>query len=88
MSLLNHSPKERPTSAELLQSDKLPVQMEGETIRQALAGLSDPRSPYYHKMMSALFSRPTKQAKDFAWDMTSINPSGSELLLQGMSIRD
>jgi len=57
--------------------------MESETIRQTLAGLSDPRSPYYHKMMGALFSRPTKQAKDFAWDMSSVNPNAADLLLQG-----
>jgi translation initiation factor 2-alpha kinase 4 len=86
LSLLNHSPKERPTSSELLQSGKLPVQMESETIRQTLAGLSDPRSPYYHKMMGSLFSRPTKQAKDFAWDMGTVNPSAADLLLQGLSI--
>lgn len=69
LSLLNHNPKDRPSSSELLQGGKLPVQMENETIRRTLAGLSDPRSPYYHKMMSALFSRPTKQAEYFAWDM-------------------
>lgn len=84
LSLLNHSPKDRPSSSELLQSGKLPVQMESETIRQTLAGLSDPRSPYYHKMMSALFSRPTKQAKDFAWDMSTSQPSAADLLLQGV----
>lgn len=84
LSLLNHSPKERPTSSELLHSGKLPVQMESETIRQTLAGLSDPRSPYYHKMMSALFSRPIKQAKDFAWDMGTPNPTATDLLLQGL----
>jgi len=84
LSLLNHSVKERPTSTELLQSGKLPVQMESETIRQTLAGLSDPRSPYYHKMMSALFSRPTKHAKDVAWDMDTMNPSAGDLLLQSI----
>ncbi|RDW70020.1 putative cpc-3 protein [Coleophoma crateriformis] len=84
LSLIVHSPKERPSSAELLHSGKLPVQMESETIRQTLAGLSDSRSPYYHKMMSALFSRPTKQAKDVAWDMSTTNPSAADLLLQGI----
>ncbi|KAL3425369.1 hypothetical protein PVAG01_02160 [Phlyctema vagabunda] len=84
LSLLNHSPRERPASSELLQSGKLPVQMESETIRQTLAGLADSRSPYYHKMMSALFSRPTKQAKDVAWDMSSVNLSAHDLLLQGI----
>src|SRR5271156_701278 len=58
--------------------------MESETIRQTLAGLADSRSPYYHKMMNALFSRPIKQAKDFAWDMGNVNPSASDLLLQGL----
>jgi translation initiation factor 2-alpha kinase 4 len=84
LSLLNHNPKDRPASSELLQSGKLPVQMESETIRQALAGLSDPKSPYYHKMMSALFSQPIKQAKDFAWDMGTANHSANDLLLQGL----
>jgi histidyl-tRNA synthetase len=84
LSLLNHSPKERPSSSELLQSGKLPVQMESETIRQALAGLSDPKSPYYHKMMSALFTQPTKQAQDLVWDMGTVSHSASDLLLQGL----
>jgi translation initiation factor 2-alpha kinase 4 len=83
-SLLNHSPKDRPSSVELLQSGKLPVAMESETIRQTLAGLADSRSPYYHKMMNALFSRPIKQAKDFAWDMGTVNPSAGDLLQQGL----
>jgi translation initiation factor 2-alpha kinase 4 len=57
--------------------------MESETIRQTLAGLSDPKSPYYQKMMAALFSRPTTQAKDFAWDMDgSANPGAHDLILQ------
>ena len=84
LSLLNHSPKERPSSAELMKSGKLPVQMESETIRQALAGLSDSRSPYYDKMMKALFSLPNTQARDLAWDMGSGNPSASDLLLHGL----
>lgn len=84
LSLLNHNPKERPSSSELLQSRKLPVQMESETIRQTLAGLSDSKSPYHQKMMTALFSRPTKQAKDYAWDMGLPAPSGNDLLLQGL----
>lgn len=58
--------------------------MEGETIRQTLAGLSDSKSPYHQKMMTALFSRPTKQAKDYAWDMGLPAPSGNDLLLQGL----
>jgi eukaryotic translation initiation factor 2-alpha kinase 4 len=84
LSLLNHNPKERPSSSELLHGGKLPMQMESETIRRALEGLSDSGSPYYHKMMSTLFSMPNKQAKDFAWDMGAANHTPSDLLLQGL----
>lgn len=84
LSLLNHSPKERPSSSELLHNGKLPVQMESETIRQTLAGLLDSKSPYYQKMMTALFSRPTNQAQDLAWDMGGINRTTNDLLLQGL----
>ncbi|EFX02753.1 protein kinase [Grosmannia clavigera kw1407] len=83
-SLLTHNPKERPSGAELLKSGKLPVQMESETIRHALAELSDPTSPYYQKMLSMLFARPVEQAKDYAWDMSSMQtaPSSQDLMRQ------
>lgn len=83
LSLVNHSPKERPSASELLESGMLPVQMESETIRRTLAGLSDPSSPYYAKMLSTLFSRPLGPAKDYAWDMSASPPDASELLHQG-----
>jgi eukaryotic translation initiation factor 2-alpha kinase 4 len=86
-SLLKHRPADRPSSAELLQSGKLPVQIEDETIQQALQGLSEPNSPYYQKMMSAIFSQPTKQAKDYAWDMGTTAYGPHELLLQS-AIKD
>lgn len=83
LSLINQNPKERPSSAELLKSGKLPVQMESETIRRTLAGLADPSSPYYQKMLSTLFSKPVEPTKDYAWDMFAISPSAAELLNQG-----
>ncbi|PNY27719.1 Serine/threonine-protein kinase gcn2 [Tolypocladium capitatum] len=79
LSLVNHSPKERPSSADLLKSGKLPVQMESETIRRTLEGLSDPSSPYYRKMLSTLFGRPVEPTKDYAWDMFATSPSPAEL---------
>ena len=82
LSLLTHNPKERPSSSELLKSGKLPVQMESETIRRAIAGLADPSSPYYQKMLSTLFARRLEQAKDYAWDMSSTGPTPSELMRQ------
>lgn len=84
LSLVDHNPKMRPTSAALLQGGQMPVQMESETIRQTLAGLSDPKSPYYQKMMAALFSRPTTQAIDFAWDMDNAMPSSHDFMLRNI----
>ncbi|KAM0256379.1 hypothetical protein ACHAQJ_005030 [Trichoderma viride] len=84
LSLVNHSPKERPSSADLLKSGKLPVQMESETIRRTLAGLADPNSPYYQKMLSTLFARPVEAAKNFAWDMNGTTPNATELLNQSI----
>ncbi|GAB7362444.1 hypothetical protein MBLNU230_g2766t1 [Neophaeotheca triangularis] len=66
--LVSHKSSERPSSHELLRSDKLPVKIEDETIRQALSGLADSRSPYHQKMMSALFSSETNRVKAYAWD--------------------
>ncbi len=53
---------------------KLPDLMESETITRALAGLADPNSPYYPKVISTLFAKENEQAKDYAWDMSSISP--------------
>jgi eukaryotic translation initiation factor 2-alpha kinase 4 len=80
LSLVTHNPKDRPSSSELLQSKKLPVQMESETIRRTLAGLSDPSSPFYQKMLTTLFSRSVEQAKDYTWDMFTTSPGSSDLL--------
>lgn len=70
LSLISHRPSERPSSAELLRSGKIPVKIEDNIIRHAIEGLSDQNSPYYHQMMTALFSQtPTRQVKDYTWDM-------------------
>ena len=84
LSLISHNPRERPSSVELLKSGKLPVQMESETIRRAIAGLADPSSPFYGKVLSELFARKADPAKDYAWDMNIANPTASELLNQGI----
>jgi translation initiation factor 2-alpha kinase 4 len=80
LSLLTHNPKERPSSVELLKSGKMPVQMESEAIRRAIAGMADPNSPYFVKMLETLFSRQIEQAKDYAWDMSSSTPSPADLM--------
>ena len=75
-SLISHSPGNRPSSVELLRSGNLPLQIEDETIRRTLQSLSDSGSPYYQKMLSALFAQTTDQrVKDYAWDArTDSNP--------------
>ncbi|KAI1449818.1 serine/threonine-protein kinase gcn2 [Annulohypoxylon stygium] len=82
LSLVTHDVKERPSSMELLRSGKLPIQMENETTRRALASLTSSASPYYPKVVSALFSTPVEPTKDYAWDMTVPNPTAAELLYQ------
>lgn len=83
--LISHKPSERPSTTELLQSGKLPVHIEQETIRQTLQSLRDRSSPYHHQIISAMFSQTTDQAKDYAWDMGSANSYDSnDLLLQGI----
>lgn len=72
-SLLTHSPKERPSSSELMKSGKLPLPLESETIRRAIASIADPNSPYLEKVLSAIFERQIEQAKDYAWDMAPSN---------------
>ena len=54
--LVTHNPKERPTSAELLNGDLLPVRVEDEWIRAAVAAFRDQKSPHHNQIVSALFS--------------------------------
>lgn len=88
-SLISHRPSERPSSTEMLRSGKLPLHIEDETIKEALRGLSDTSSPYYQKMMSALFSQtPDNQVKDYIWDMGvesgMHDPKSNDVLLQSL----
>jgi translation initiation factor 2-alpha kinase 4 len=47
--------------------------------------LSDPSSPDYKKILSAIFSQSPKKAEDIAWDMDSRGaPAANELLVQGL----
>ena len=92
LSLVSHRPAERPSSAELLRSGKLPLRIEDETIREALRSLSDSSSPYYQKMMSALFSQPPDSLiKGFAWDLEAAKNykllEADDILLEGF-VRD
>lgn len=69
LSLVTHNIKERPSSAALLESKYLPDEMESDTIRRAIAAITDQDSPFYGKVLSTLFSFTLDQAQDYAWDM-------------------
>ncbi|KAL2852947.1 Serine/threonine-protein kinase [Aspergillus pseudoustus] len=85
-SLLNHNPGERPSASELLQSGQIPLQVEEETFRRAIMHLlSDPASPDYKKILSAIFSQSPKKFEDIAWDVDSRKaPAANELLVRGL----
>jgi eukaryotic translation initiation factor 2-alpha kinase 4 len=85
MSLLHHKPSERPSSNDLLQSGKLPLQVEDEIFRKALLGISDSDSPQYQKILSAMFSQPAKKVQESAWDRQASSPqSPGDILLYSM----
>ncbi|KAL2865631.1 putative protein kinase (Gcn2) [Aspergillus lucknowensis] len=85
-SLLRHTPAERPSASELLHSGQIPLQVEEETFRRAIMHLlSDPSSPDYKKILSAIFSQSPKKFEDIAWDMNSHKaPGPNQLLLHGL----
>ncbi|KAL4909411.1 hypothetical protein BDW74DRAFT_80834 [Aspergillus multicolor] len=85
-SLLNHNPAQRPSASELLHSGQIPLQVEEETFRRAIMHLlSDPTSPDYKKILSAIFSQSPKKVEDIAWDMHSrAPPAANELLVRGL----
>ncbi|KAJ1975050.1 eukaryotic translation initiation factor 2-alpha kinase, partial [Dimargaris verticillata] len=69
--LLDHDPKRRPTSLELFQSDLLPPRMEDDYIQECVRTIANPNTPYYNKLMSALFDQFPDRPKDFTYDFNS-----------------
>ena len=70
--LLVHDPKQRASATDLLRSELLPARMEDETIKDAIRSLSNPNTPYYSKLINALFSQTMDRHKDFAYDFHSV----------------
>ena len=69
--LLHHQPRSRPTSMELLQSEMLPPKIEDEFVNEALRTIANPNTPYYSRLMSALFSQYIDKHADFTFDFNS-----------------
>ncbi|KAL0139396.1 kinase-like domain-containing protein [Mucor lusitanicus] len=66
--LLSPQPKDRPNSFELLRSDLLPPKLEDEYIKECVRTIANPNTPYYDKLMSAMFSQSADRHKDFTYD--------------------
>lgn len=66
--LLSPQPKDRPNSFELLRSDLLPPKLEDEYIKECVRTIANPNTPYYGKLMFAMFSQSADRHKDFTYD--------------------
>lgn len=86
-SLIIHQLSRRPAAAELLQ--KVPIQIQDESVRQTLEALADESSPYHQKIISALFTQPSKNSLSAQlWNATDREAqqslSSAFALMQGM----
>lgn len=69
--LLNHDPKNRMSSEELLKSDLLPPKLEDEYIAEAIRSVTNPSTQYYSKLLNALFSQLTDPTKNYTFDFNA-----------------
>ncbi|OZJ03056.1 hypothetical protein BZG36_03777 [Bifiguratus adelaidae] len=69
--LLQHTPKDRPTSFALLRSNLLPPKMESEYIQECVRTIANPNTRYYSELMTAMFSQSSDPLKDFTFDYHS-----------------
>ncbi|KAK9471529.1 kinase-like domain-containing protein [Dipodascopsis tothii] len=81
-SLLDHNADNRPSAAELLRSDLLPVRIEDETIQQTLRSLTDPSSPWLKQVREALFAQPYDLVKDLLYDKIPVETCTKDLVLR------
>ncbi|KAJ3216328.1 hypothetical protein HDU67_009679 [Dinochytrium kinnereticum] len=69
--LLVHSPAERPSSSELLQSKLLPPKLEQDLLSEALRTIVNPENPaYFSRLLSSLFNQTVDKHKDLAYDLS------------------
>ncbi|KAJ3358715.1 hypothetical protein GGF32_010055 [Allomyces javanicus] len=67
--LLNHDPRLRPTSMEVLQSHLLPTTFEDEVLQEAMRAMTNPaNTTHYSKLIHSLFSHAPDPLKDFTYD--------------------
>ncbi|KAJ2880081.1 eukaryotic translation initiation factor 2-alpha kinase [Coemansia asiatica] len=66
--LLNHTPRLRPSSTELLESDLLPPRVEDEHMRETIRAIANPSQPYFGRLMESLFARTPDAHIDATFD--------------------
>src|SRR6185437_13371550 len=71
--LLSHDPKLRMSSADLLASDLLPMQIENEQINNVVKSITNPQNPAFLNLVEMLFHNTPDVLKDFAYDFNSNN---------------
>eukprot|EP00474_Spongospora_subterranea_P010530 CRZ10988.1 hypothetical protein [Spongospora subterranea] len=64
--LLQLDPERRPSALELLQSNLLPPKLEDEYMKDALRTISNPNTPFYHRLLSELFNSQRPMPTDSA----------------------
>ncbi|SPN97637.1 related to cpc-3 protein [Cephalotrichum gorgonifer] len=74
VSLVAHNPEDRPDSATLLKSPKIPIDGDEEVARSILAGGVGPDSPYYREILATFFAGFSGRARDYAWDLEASGP--------------
>ncbi|KAJ2005627.1 eukaryotic translation initiation factor 2-alpha kinase [Coemansia thaxteri] len=77
--LLNHNPRARFSSAELLESDLLPPKMEDEYLLETIKTIANPVQPYFAKLMDSLFAHPTDKHIDATFDYRSNDIQAEQL---------
>ncbi|XP_049848556.1 uncharacterized protein LOC126315348 [Schistocerca gregaria] len=69
--LLAHDSADRPTTAELLQSDLLPLKLEQKMLKKALKTITEPNTVMHSLLIRRLFMEPSHAVKDLNYDVTA-----------------
>ncbi len=69
--LLQHDPKKRPSSSELLESSHLPAKVEDEYLKETMRAISNPNAPYYSRLMTTLFKHNMDPHRDHTFEFNA-----------------
>ncbi|KAJ2709509.1 eukaryotic translation initiation factor 2-alpha kinase, partial [Coemansia spiralis] len=77
--LLSHSPRQRPSSAELLESGLLPPRVEDGHIHETIRAIANPAQPHFSKLMDALFVQAADKHIDATFDFRAGDVQAEQL---------